>query len=331
MTDKVTIHAHYDADGVTSALFTAYHLKHKCDIVFPDKFGDVSNCNDGDYMVDMRPTENISGINVIDHHPGHFEEPNYNLIWKPYPAGKICWEEFKDDIPRKEWWKLVVSTSGDVAIYETPYEVWKEFPILFQKNKSSTWKRFGGGNTNKTFWSGYPFYQWRLSSPINALCRIGKPDVAYTLLKICQSPVQLVSHPDGIDAKEKVNKETDKAIKGSDMTQYDFHSGYGLMLIVYNSKYRISGRISAMLLSEPQYSNYTIMAINKKDGKGSMRGDLCNFFKGILEENLDYIKTAGHGVAMGVECDLKKINRLKYDIHAIMNEFVVTNQLWKTI
>jgi len=325
-----TIWTHWDADGITAAFFLATSLKHKCEVRFPEVFGGTDACHDGDFMVDMRPTENISGITVIDHHPGHFENPNYELIWRAYPAGKICWEIFKDKIPRKEWWKLACSLTGDVAIEEMPYEVWKEFPILLQLRNTSTWTKYGGGNSNKTFWSAFPLH-FLLSSPINSLCRVGKQEDAYTLLKVSQSPLQLITHPDVLRAKNKVRVETESAIKGSTMMQYDISKGYGLMLILYDSPLRISGRICASLMGEPQYSGYTIMAINRKDGRGSMRGTLCNFARGIMEDNFDYIHADGHGIAQGITCERAKVNSFMYDLHEVMNTFVETNQIWRVL
>ena len=74
------IRAHHDADGIISAYFLAYGIKDPKIELWDGKFGDTTGLKKGDWMVDMRPLQNMEGLNCIDHHLPHREDRKYELI-----------------------------------------------------------------------------------------------------------------------------------------------------------------------------------------------------------------------------------------------------------
>ena len=126
--NRPTIFFHHDPDGVTSALFTYYHLNKKANVKCPEIFGDTDGWKDGDYMVDMRPTTGDIKGTVIDHHPNHIEDRKYELYHEEYPASLITYEMFKEDIPEKDRWKVACGLVGDGQPELIPPEVFIQTP-----------------------------------------------------------------------------------------------------------------------------------------------------------------------------------------------------------
>jgi len=306
------IHAHHDADGITSAFFTQYGLG-EAEIIFSDKFGDTSKFEKGDVMVDMRPDNpNIEGL-VIDHHFPHPEKRKYKLIpdipMKTFnysngivPASLISWMEYKDKIPKNEWWKLAIGLAGDGQLELMPTEVFKECPSLMKSIKTSAYQSYGNWKI-----SMYPLYKL-LSSPINAFLRKGEFESAINLLKYSDSPYSLYTSEDARIAKSDIKNEFQTAVKDSEMFDYG-----NLQLVVYYSKYRMSGYIASAL--QNSMNDKTLMAINKRDGSLSVRGDLATYYRDTLKE-LEYLDIDGHAGFMGGKLS-KNYNKLLVDLDRI--------------
>jgi len=307
--------AHHDADGITSAYFAQFGFG-ESEIVFPHKFGDTTKFEKGDVMVDMRPDNpNIEGL-VIDHHFPHPDKKDrkYKLIpdisKKEFqysrdivPASLLCWNEYKDKIPKNEWWKLAIGLAGDGQLELMPTEVFKECPSLLKPVKTSAYQSYGNWKI-----SMYPLYKL-LSSPINAFLRKEEYESALNLIKYSDSPYTLYSSEDARIAKNDIKNEFQTAVKDSEIFDYG-----SLQVIVYYSKYRMSGYIASAL--QNSMHDKTLMAINKRDGSLSVRGDLATYYKDTLGE-LDYIEIDGHAGFMGGKLT-KNYNKLIADLDELV-------------
>ena len=305
--------AHHDADGITTAYFTSFKYPYR--IEFCDtEFGDTTGLKKGDWMVDMRPREdNIEGLNVLDHHGPYPLAHKYNLIYDTVPASLIAWREFKEDIPKSEWWKIAIGLYGDGAPELIPYEVYKSCPQLIIKYESymSNKKNYSTGNYPTYF--SYPYLH--LSSAINSFLRISNYDGALKCITESKQPFDIINSPEVASAKKIVNDEYLKILNNH--KAYTFSDGR-LGLITFNSNYRMSGYIASSLASSLDVN--TLIAVNKKDGRGSLRGDLALYWKGKLEESgeFNYIEIDGHPGFMGFKCK-KNVEVFIEDLSKIFN------------
>lgn len=289
-----TIFCHHDADGITSAYFTSFGVKN-ADIKIADKFGDTTGWKDGDYMVDMRPDNpNIKGT-VIDHHLPHSKDRKYKLITHledlgyNAPASFIAWLEYKDKIPKKEWWKLAIGLAGDGQIEKLPAEVIYSCPSLLSKIDTSSYLRYGKWTVN-----AYPIYNL-LSSCINAFLRIGGEDnydEALNQLMMAPNPISLIKNNTVIRAKKMVADEIDRIMKDNKVTL----TFGNLILVYFDSPLRMTGYVG-MKVGESFY-NSTVLAIDTRTGSCSLRGKLANYYKDRFK-NLDYLDIDGHPGFMG--------------------------------
>lgn len=289
----VTIRAHHDADGITSALFTSYGVPESEIEIQPTgkDFGDTSGLTKDDWMVDMRPTNPEWAGTCIDHHFPHPKDRKYKLIPEIpdeyvhlardiVPATYISWNEFKDKIPKSEWFKICIGLGGDGALEMVPKEVFDECPMLLHNVKTSAYQSYGKWNINT-----FPLYSL-LSSCINAFLRKGDYETAIYVMKFCQSPMELYNLPDVQIAKKDVANDYKTCIVNSEM--YEFGN---LVVILFDSKYRMSGYVASSVMDS--FRGKTIMAINNKTGSISLRGKLAPYYKYKLSE-LDYINLDGH-------------------------------------
>jgi len=302
-----TIWAHHDADGITSAYMTKFGYP-DAEVRIVEKFGDTSEWKKGDIMVDMRPDNpEIEGL-VIDHHPGHppLGIRKYELIFDHKPASLVCFEHFKDKIPKEEWWKVAVGVVGDGQPEKLTYEVW-ESCVPLMKNYSTYVSKY------KMDWSygAYPVYQ-SLSSPINAFCRVGKYNQALEIMKQVQTPMELIKHP----AVKKQKKDNNTMFRGI-MSDAEVFELPNLRIIVYSSKnMRVSGWVASVLGGSRD--GITNIAINEENGSISVRGDLANYFKGLCKaHNLDYITFDGHDGFMGGKINGSAV-KFYYDLMEIL-------------
>ena len=165
--NKTRLFSHWDADGISASYFASYHVPNAEIVISEGEFGDVSKLKKGDWLIDQHPLADFEGT-VLDHHlgDGYPLAHKYKLIYDTVPATLIAWREFKEDIPKDEWFKVVVGLMGDGQPELIPAEVFKECPQLLNWRKTSAYKKY-----NWTI-SYYPTYKL-LSSPINAFLRKG--------------------------------------------------------------------------------------------------------------------------------------------------------------
>jgi hypothetical protein len=302
-TDKRKIVFHHDADGLVSAYMTSFaypNAKFGC----PNDFGDTTGMKDGDIMVDMRPKESDKKIKVIDHHPGHasVSKRKYKLTFGDKPASILCWEKFKDKIPKEEWWKVLPGACGDVQYEEVPYEIWASCPALLTRASTKFYGRSGN-------WKTYPNPVFiKLSSALNSFLRYGEWEKAMDILKSAKSPFDIIENEDVAKQKQKLKKDFEKAL--SNAKQYNF--GYLKVVVFESYKVRLTGYVASVVAPDNDFLYpTTVLAINKVNGHLSMRGTLANYYKGRLA-SIKNLSFDGHGKAMG--------GRLNGDIETLIND-----------
>jgi len=301
-TKPTIIRAHHDADGLISAYFTAYGVPKAQIQLWDGEFGDTTGLKEGDYMVDMRPKQNMKGLNVIDHHGPYPEDREYELITGEKPASYLCWEKFKEEIPKSDWWKLAIGVCGDGQPELIPAEIFNECPQLLSRMKTSAGMYYGKWKINY-----YPLYK-SLSSHVNSLLRKSEFEKAINLIRFSDTPLNIVTSSDAITAKREVKDEFEKIIKTS--KSYDFED---IAIFVFNSDFRMSGYIASAM----QHSlDKTIMAINMRTGRGSLRGDLALYFKDKMKD-LEYLYIDGHPGFMGLSITVNP-DVLIYDLIDIL-------------
>jgi hypothetical protein len=280
------IRYHHDADGITTAYLASYGIKNAKLEGWDGKFGDTTGLKSGDWMVDMRPMQNMEGLNVIDHHLPHREDRKYNLISDEVPASLIAFNKYKEDIPKSEWWKVAIGVMGDGQPELIPPEVFNQCPQLLTRVKTSSYQSYG-----KWKISYYPTYKL-LSSYVNSFLRKRDFENALNLIQYSQQPSNILHSVKAQMAKLDVRKEFENIIKTCD--SYDFAD---ISVFIFQSDYRMTGYIASAM--QGSLDGKTVMAINRKDGSGSLRGELAYYFRDKLD-SLDYLLIDGHPGFCGV-------------------------------
>lgn len=296
------IRCHHDADGIIAAYFTKYGESNCTIDVWNGEFGDTKNLNSGDIMVDMRPRQNMKGLIVIDHHGPYPDDREYTLYTGSVPASYLCWEKYKESIPKSDWWKLAIGLMGDGQPELIPAEVYNECPALLSK-----WKIGSKLEYNKWKVSYLPIYKL-LSSYINSLLRTNQFAKALDLIKTAENPLQILLDPDTIKAKALVRAELENIMRTCKSYNFD-----DISVFIYYSDLRMSGYIASTMQNS---LDKTILAINAKDGRGSLRGDLSLYFKDKLNK-LDYVEIDGHPGFMGITVSLN-IDKFISDLEKIL-------------
>jgi hypothetical protein len=309
------IRAHHDADGLTSAHFATFGISEGT-IEFPksEEFGDTKGLSNEDWMVDMKPKDPTWGGNVIDHHFPHPKERKYKLIPELsdddinnsnaiVPASLITWNHFKEKIPKEEWWKLCIGLGGDGQLELTPNEVFQQCPTLLKYVSTSVYQSYGQWKV-----STKPLYE-TLSSSINAFLRQSEYEQAINIIRYASTPIEVYDNDDVKTAKSNVRNEFSVAVKDSDIIHFD-----NLALVIFHSKYRMSGYIASALQKE--LDGKTIMAINKRDGSISLRGNLACLYKEKLSK-IPYVDIDGHRGFMGGKLK-KNYSKLIADLSEIL-------------
>lgn len=287
----MTIYAHHDPDGVISA----YLLSLATDdgkVEFPEEFGDTSGIKPFDYMVDMRPDDPSKEFSCIDHHPRHSEDREYSLIYDNEPASLIVYNNFKHQIPEEEHWKTVIGAVGDYQAYKIPVEIWENNPMLLRLRKTWSGKSYGKIKT-----SHMPIYK-SLSSPINALCRIGQCDKALKIIHRAENPLHIIENQDALKAKSKVKSEFNSLVENCKILYYG-----AINFVTFNSKYRMSGYMAAALENN---MNKTILAMDTGTGSLSVRGDLVRYIQHYSPQD-ETLFIDGHDEAAGGHCPNREI------------------------
>ena len=97
-------------------------------------------------------------------------------------------------------------------------------------------------------------------------------------------------------AKAKVKADFDSIMRSCEA--YNFEN---LAVYLFDSEYRMAGYIASVL---SENGDKTILAINKKDGSGSLRGDLAEYWKHNFKD-FGYITVDGHPGFMGANLNGK--------------------------
>jgi len=279
-----TIWCHHDADGVTSAYFTSFHVKDAVRIKITEEFGDAPEWQKDDIMTDMKPLNpSIEGL-VIDHHPNHPTNRKYMLIWDNVPASLIAYRQFLDEIPKNERWKLVIGLVGDGQPELIPPEIFRDFPSLLKRVNTKIYQSYGKWSVNTI-----PMYKV-LSSYINALLRLHKYDEALKLITESKTPFDIYMSNEAVKAKEDLHFEFENALKNADVLEFE-----NITVVLFTSDARLTGYIASVLNSA---SGKTILAVNQKNGKLSIRGDLADYYKELLNI-FPFMEIDGHAGYMG--------------------------------
>jgi len=298
----VRIVAHWDGDGLASGHFASFGVPDsELTIgVYEKGFGNTEGLSKNDWMVDMKPMDANWDGHCIDHHLPHPDKHKYELISGVEPATLLTWQHFKEKIPKNEWWKIAIGCMGDGQPELIPTEVFRECPSLMQSIKTSAFQSYG-----KWKISTYPVYKL-LSSPINAFLRKGEYESAINLIRYADTPMSLISSEDAQIAKSDIRNDYQMAVKDCEMIQFG-----NLAVVLFYSKYRMSGYIGSSLLSA--LDNKTVMAINKRNGSISLRGDLATYYRDMMKK-LDYLEIDGHAAFMG--------GKLKKNYHTLISDLV---------
>jgi len=283
----ITVKSHWDPDGITSGYFTSFGVPDsEVKIGEYDKgFGYTGGLTNDDWMTDMKPADKEWAGNCIDHHLPHEEGHKYKLISDDVPATLIAWREFKDKIPKSEWWKLAIGLMGDGQPELIPTEVFQLCPSLLKRIKTSGYQSYGKWNINM-----FPIYKL-LSSGINAIMRKGDYEQAFNLVKYTLTPFELYNSDETRIAKMEIKNDFKMAVTECEIIDYN-----NLALVLFHSHYRMSGYVASALMDT--LKGRTVMAINKRNGSISLRGDLAPYYKDTLS-HLEYLELGGHTKFMG--------------------------------
>lgn len=294
----VTLRTHWDADGITAGYFASIGIPNSEIKVgnYEEGFGSTKGLTKDDWMLDMKPQDKSWNGTCLDHHFPHPEDRKYKLIpdiKNSYldivnsivPASLISFNHFKESIPKKEHWKLMIGLMGDGQPELMPPEIFALCPSLLKSVSTSIYQSYGNWKV-----STMPLYKV-LSSGINALLRKGDNELAISIMKYSNSPLDIHTSEEISIAKKEIRDEYTLAVKDSEIFEYE-----NLVVIIFDSKFRLSGYISSSLQSE--FIGKTIMAVNKRNGSVSMRGDLASYINERLKP-IEYLECSGHMAFMG--------------------------------
>jgi len=309
--DTIKVATHRDADGISSAVLFTEYLKSikpevKVDVWFPEFFGYIDG--DEDVILDMYPKgEKFRGI-VIDHHSYEHEEaikrnPHATFISGNVPTGLMVYQLF-EGILRGNW-KVVVSLVGDGQPERIPVEIWQKYPEL-RKTKVCYVYRKGSQTTIYRD----PIWQY-MSGGINALCKTNRPELAYQYLLLAKKPLDLIQLEKIREAITEKREEVDKVMKRKD--KYGVLSISDAIYFEFESDFDIQSDI-ANILSRDERG--LVVVVNRKTGKGSIRGVLAYWIKTELEKR--GLNVGGHygyvGITLMEEGQLEKLKRVLEEV-----------------
>lgn len=296
--DGLTISCHSDADGIASGVFSSYKYKIK-KVNFPSIFGYVG---DEQIMFDMSPPTDNRPLLIIDHHPPKL---NYSVSTEILgetedPASYLSWSLFKDSIPEKHWWKLMVGLAGDGHPEKLPNEVWD-----CSKGLLDDYGSFVHSKGNDYLFT-YPVWN-QITSSVNSLCRAGWSEKAFNLLKEAETPYDILEDSIAKEYKDKIMIETIKIFK--ETKPIDLGS---VLLWKINSMYRITGILATRLY---ETRKKTAVVINTSNNAISIRGVLAKY---LQEKLAAIIESGGHyGFVGGVLLPSSTLEQLKEALRRI--------------
>ena len=243
-------------------------------------------------MLDMIPlSPSYNGV-CIDHHPLHWSESerSYKLYWGVGSTGLVVFNLFQKEIPREKLWWVAGSLVGDGSPELIPAEVWEACPFLLEEIGRP--REYQG----RTYLTTYPLWA-ALSSPVNNLCRIGRPKIALERVLSVKSPIEMIQD----EAVKLAQKKVEQEIKNILETFYVRDLGRVLYLEM-ETDYSLTGYIASKLSN---IHNKTTFVINAKNGKYSVRGVLSEYIRKLMEKY--GLKAGGHpGFGAGVVPEEKR-------------------------
>jgi len=265
---------HGDADGISAVclLSSIFNVEESRDYPYsPLIFGDYSN---GNIALDLgAPINRFDGI-IIDHH--EHTKIDYKLVLGNVPTGLMIYTLFKDKISDNKKWLAVLSCVGDGQPELIPDEVWEQIPELWH----------GMGNIYKSKYreiKSYPYPLFaKIATPLNALCRIGDLQSAYSIASKATNLRDIITNPLANKAQLEIQKEMSRIYSGADtplMIETVGHFG----IVQFSSKYSLASFVATELISSDKYR--TFIVINKELREISVRGILSKYITNRLKEH----------------------------------------------
>lgn len=323
--ESLVICSHSDADGIYSAslISTIFGVE---TVYFPKTFGDysvaikevreqgeiVEKKLSTDLALDLGPPiepDSFRGI-IIDHHPqtGKYkEESNKERIYTGnIPTTALVYQLLKEHIPSEKLWYVAGGCVGDGQPEKIPPELWEVFPELLET----------GGNIYKSRYKfkeyPYPVYK-QLSSPVNAMCRMGNPLTAYKIVQRCKTPFDLINNSALKNDKESIKDEINSIAKEG---LQEINIRHYASVVTFESNKKVASRICSSLGN--MNNNKTWIVINTKGKRMSIRGDLASYIGSKLKEH--NISCGGHAGFWGGELTEEQSSQ---DIIDILREELV--------
>jgi len=266
----LAVATHRDADGCYSTALIAEVYKINA-IDIPDKFQDYCyfpSEKEGNRPINLALDlgqslyKEFKGV-VIDHH----DHPNpwYMLLWDIVPTSLIVYNTFKDKIPDIHKWKVAGGLVGDGQSELIPSEIWDLFPVLLEER---TYLYASYGKVKE-----YPqiVYQM-LSSPVNAMCRLGNAVDAIKIIKRAKHPDDILENPVMKNDVLTIRKEEQRIL-----TEYNILKT--VKNVVSIMEIESNAWISSRIASKIQANNprKTIVVVNPRKSEISIRGTLASY------------------------------------------------------
>lgn len=282
LTKRGTISTHADADGVASACLFNTLFDPALPVEVQKVFGTWSTSTT--YVLDMVPEGEYKEV-VIDHHQ-HPENPPYALERQNVPTSLIVWNLWKDKIPREKWWLTAVGLMGDGQAALIPQDVFKQEPLLLQRIPTIYPEGKSGFNIKI-----YDNPVWfKLSSPVNVLCKTRHGDMAYNILSEARGPLDAIMNPLVSEAKELFNAEKNKWMREG------CYLKIGEVIIGLVDSNCIIERDIARQIEQEKHS--TALIINERSKNGSVRGVLSTWLEQLFADKT-LLDIGGHPGFMG--------------------------------
>jgi single-stranded DNA-specific DHH superfamily exonuclease len=288
--EPLKIAYHHDADGVASAALLATVFDIVQDKVYPCVPSHFGMYHDGDVAVDLGSPkiEEYKGVMAIDHHE-HPDDPKYPLVLGNVPTGVTIFELLKEHIPKEKYWLCALSAVGDGQPEVIPDEVWEQHPEL--------WSESGNIYRDAKYKvKGYPYPLFaKLSSPVNALCRIGATNKALELVMRSDNMREVIENKLAQTAQKEISSEENKMFmdKSNPLT-IEKIGHYGI--VAYHSKFNLAGRLGANMTGTDKNTTYVI--VNADTGEASIRGVMAKYLANKLTAN--GIQAGGHAGFAGI-------------------------------
>lgn len=291
---KPAISVHPDADGLSSGSLLASAIGksfQEIDFLFPSQFGQTEfdilrgaeeKSLEPDVILDQAPlSPDYKGL-VVDHHQGHEDSHEYDLVWSPhYCTARILYNSLEEEIPVSEQWKTSLGIAGDGGEDEVPTEIFIKAPELLAQTGYTYGRKYG---SEIDYSPQFAFVMAK--SLLNYGTRIGDYDMALNKLMNAGSVTDIIHDDQLLGAKKTVKGEIKNIYGSNDQAKIEVYQY--LAFIEYKSDYRLW--IGNDLFSR---TNKTSIALNTKDHSFSIRGPLAQRIAEMLDQ-IEGIDAGGH-------------------------------------